>query len=162
MVVVPSSLTHVEQLKGWFPDRESAYFWCGPGLRVPFTDQTFLDDTHWERMPAYSLLDDQGQLSGFGQYYEKLGRCHLARLVIAPASRCRGLGRQFIARLMSIGRADLGVGECSLFVVNYNLRALRCYTALGFEKADHPPGHAVCSDLDFMIRRSAPLTERSG
>jgi ribosomal protein S18 acetylase RimI-like enzyme len=162
MDVVPSSLTHVAQLKRWFPDRESAYFWCGPGLRIPFTDQTFLEDIHWQRMPAYSLLDDQGNLSGFGQYYEKLERCHLARLVIAPASRSRGLGRQFIARLMSIGMADLGVGECSLFVVNYNLRALRCYAALGFEKAAYPPGHEVHDDIDFMIRRCDPLAECSG
>ena len=156
MDIARSKYSEVETLKSWFPDKESSYFWCGPGLRFPFTHESFLEDIHWERMPAYSLLDERGQLSAFGQYYGKLGRCHLARLVVSPSLRSRGVGRDFISRLMSIGMADLGAAECSLFVLSCNDRALRCYRSLGFEKVPYPSGHEVYSDIDFMVRKPVP------
>jgi ribosomal protein S18 acetylase RimI-like enzyme len=57
---------------------------------------------------------------------------------------------------MSIGMADLEATECSLFVLNYNDRALRCYRSLGFEKVPYPPGHEIYSDIDFMVRKTVP------
>ena len=56
----------IETLKIWFPDKESSYFWCGPGLRFPFTHESFLEDIHWEKMPTYSLLNEEQKLIGFG------------------------------------------------------------------------------------------------
>jgi ribosomal protein S18 acetylase RimI-like enzyme len=154
MDIVRTREADIETLKTWFPDRESSYFWCGPGLRFPFTHQSFIEDIHWERIPAYSLLDSHGELSGFGQFYAKSGRCHLARLVISPKHRSKHLGREFISRLMSIGMHALRTTECSLFVVNFNDRALRCYRALGFVKSPCPPGHEYYDDVDFMVYRS--------
>jgi hypothetical protein len=54
---------------------------------------------------------------------------------------------------MSIGMQDLGTSECSLFVVNYNDRALKCYRSLGFETAVWPPGQERYADIDFMVYR---------
>jgi ribosomal protein S18 acetylase RimI-like enzyme len=141
-------------LKTWFPDRERAYYWCGPGLRFPFTHATFLEDIHWQRIPSYSLLSENKELLGFGQYYKKVGRCHLARLAISPSHRSRGFGYDFIYRLMEIGMENLGVNACSLFVIRSNTMALKCYRALKFEKTDYPPGHAHYSGIDFMVRKS--------
>ena len=155
MEIVKTRYFEIEILKKWFPDKESSYFWCGPGLRFPFTHDSFLEDIYWEKMPTYSLLDDTGRFVGFGQYYEKVGRCHLARLVISPALRGRGQGYWFISGLMSIGMKELGVKECSLFVVNYNENALRCYKALGFKKEIYPPAHKYFADIDFMVLKSS-------
>ena len=151
--IVRAEFEHLDVLKTWFPDRDTAYDWCGPGLRFPFTDETFLEDIHWERMPGYSLVNESKEMIGFGQYYEKAGRCHLARLVISPSYRSRGLGYHFIDRLMEIGMQDLGVNECSLFVIRSNEKALKCYRALKFIKAGCPPGHEGFDDIDFMVRR---------
>jgi ribosomal protein S18 acetylase RimI-like enzyme len=90
----------------------------------------------------------------FGQYYKKADRCHLARLVVSPSYRSRGIGYNFIYKLMEIGMQDLSVKECSLFVVRSNEKALKCYQALQFEKADYPPGHEQYGDIDFMVRKS--------
>lgn len=158
--IIPAQAGHLGILKNWFPDREKAYEWCGPGLRFPFTDETFSEDIHWKRMPAYSLVNENKELIGFGQYYEKAGRCHLARLVISPAYRSRGFGYHFIYRLMNIGMEDLGVDECSLFVIRSNEKALKCYRALKFEKADYPPGHAHFSDIDFMVCKNRERVNR--
>jgi len=153
MNVIRSTFEHLSTLKSWFPDEEASYDWCGPGLRYPFTDETFLEDIRWGRMPSYSLVTDDGELIGFGQYYESAGRCHLARLVVSPGHRSRGVGYRFISELMRIGMEELGVGECSLFVVKSNERALKCYRALNFENAEYPPGAKHYADIDFMVRK---------
>lgn len=155
MNLVHTDIGHLSTLMSWFPDKESSYNWCGPGLRYPFTDETFQDDIQWGKMPTYSLLDSENQLIGFGQYYEKYGRCHLARLVISPFHRSKGLGYGFINKLMEIGMADLGLSECSLFVVSSNDKALYCYRALNFKKADYPREQEYYNDINFMVREHA-------
>ncbi len=151
MQIKQTSTADIEILKSWFPDAATSYFWGGPGLRYPFSDQSFREDIHWGKMPSYSLLDDAGNFAGFGQYYEKAGRCHLARLVISPGLRGQGQGQWFIARLMDIGMKDLGFQACSLFVLKNNEKALRCYTSLGFTHTPYPPGHQLFDDIDFMV-----------
>ena len=141
----------LEILKSWFPDKESSYFWCGPGLRFPFTHESFLEDIHWEKMPTYSLLDENQQLIGFGQYYEKFGRCHLARLAVSPLHRSKGIGQKFISQLMHLGMSELDAKESSLFVASANERALKCYKSLGFSKENYPPDQEYFKDIDFMV-----------
>lgn len=106
-------------------------------------------------MPACSLLDEGNQLAGFGQYYEKLQRCHLARLVIAPERRSKGLGRHFIGELMRTGMLDLQVNECSLFVIRSNETAKKCYTSLGFVRAEYPPEPRFLNNAEFMVFKPA-------
>jgi ribosomal protein S18 acetylase RimI-like enzyme len=151
MDIAKTSLADIAVLKSWFPDQAASYLWGGPGLRFPFTDESFREDIHWEKMPSYSLRDDAGEFLGFGQYYEKAGRCHLARLVISPSLRGKGQGQWFVARLMEVGMKDLGVDACSLFVLKNNDKALRCYTGLGFRQVPYPPEHKVFDDIDFMV-----------
>ncbi len=158
--IVRARPEHLEPLKTWFSDKEKAYDWFGPGLRFPFTPETFIEDIYWGRMPAYSLVRKNKELIGFGQYYEKAGRCHLARLVISPSNRSKGFGYYFIYRLMEIGMEDLGVNECSLFVIRFNERALKCYGALKFKKAEYPTGHAHYDDIDFMVYRGGATLNR--
>ncbi len=155
MDIAKTKFSEIEILKSWFPDKNSSYFWCGPGLRFPFSHESFLEDIHWEKMPSYSLLDNAGGFVGFGQYYEKAGRCHLARLVISPALRGHGHGQWFISQLIYIGTKDLNTNESSLFVVNHNEKALKCYGALGFKKENYPPKHKHFDDIDFMVRKGA-------
>jgi ribosomal protein S18 acetylase RimI-like enzyme len=153
--IVCAKSAHLDTLKAWFPDRQSAYNWGGPGLRYPFSDETFLEDIHWDDMPSYSMIDEKENLLGFGQYYEKAGRCHLARLVIAPSHRSTGMGCDFISRLMKIGMASLRVNECSLFVIRFNTTAVKCYGKLNFQKTAYPKGHDQYKDIDFMVFKDA-------
>ncbi|RRD00236.1 GNAT family N-acetyltransferase [Amphritea balenae] len=139
----------------WFPDKESGYLWCGPGLRYPFTRATFLEDARWGEMPTYSLIDSDGELLAFGQYYEKSGRCHLARLAVSPLARGKGVGKVLISKLIQVGMHNLNVSESSLFVVKNNIPALRCYTTLGFEAANSPDNHNHYDDIQFMVAKSA-------
>jgi len=156
MDIVETRTEHLETLKTWFPDKRSVRQWGGPQFRHPFTHATFLEDMRWREVPGYSLLDDENRLVGFGQYYEREGRCHLARLVIDPARRGKGIGRYFIRGLMQIGMSDLGAEECSLFVMNSNQGAIRCYMSLQFVDTPYPTDDPLYENIAFMLfKRSA-------
>lgn len=155
MNLVATEPEHLEALKTWFPDKASVRQWGGPEFRHPFTGQNFLEDMRWQKLPAFSLLGETGELTGFGQYYDKAGRCHLARLAIAPSHRGRGYGRQFIYELMKHGMQDLKVNECSLFVMSSNESAVNCYRSLNFKPAPYPHGQPVLSGAEFMVYKHA-------
>ena len=122
---------------GWFRSRESCQIWGGPEFRFPFTADTFRADCHLE-LPSRVLLDGSGTPCGFGQYYLRAARCHLARLAIAPSLRGRGLGTRLIELLSAEGKAALGVEHCSLFVSIANTNAMALYERLGFARAAYP------------------------
>jgi ribosomal protein S18 acetylase RimI-like enzyme len=135
------------ELMRWFPDRQSCQTWGGPDFRFPFTEATFRADARLGELPCFALVDDDGRLAGFGQYYLRLGRCHLGRLAIAPGRRGRGLGTTLVHELGRRGQAALGVSGLSLFVLPGNERALRLYRRLGFCEATYPeplPGMEGC------------------
>lgn len=150
--LVPTPIDHLPLLLAWFPDREAAFRWGGPGLRYPFTAATFAEDIRWGRMASWSLVDSAHTLLGFGQYYLNHGRCHLARLAVDPASRGMGLGRRLVCELVQTGLQDLRVAECSLFVLNDNHPAIRCYRAAGFEPRPFPGWQEPFGDAGFMVR----------
>lgn len=150
--LVRTPIEHLAILQGWFPDRDSAFRWGGPGLRFPFRDAQFLEDIAWGDMPTWSLVDAGGGLLGFGQYYRNHGRCHLARLAVAPRHRSRGLGHRLVSELIRVGTDELGLGECSLFVLADNRPAIRCYRSLGFEPREFPEWQDYFADVRFMVR----------
>jgi hypothetical protein len=87
LLLLPASREHVLQMMHWFPNRESCIVWGGQVFRFPFTAETFLADCRWSELPSYALIKRSGELCGFGQYYLRAGRCHLARLAIALYER---------------------------------------------------------------------------
>ena len=133
----------------WFPSRETCQIWGGPEFRFPFTAETFRADCHLE-LPSWVLLNGRGTLCGFGQYYLRAARCHLARLAIAPSLRGRGLGTRLIELLSAEGKAALGVEHCSLFVSIANTNAMALYERLGFARAAYP-GDPV-RGCHYMVR----------
>lgn len=129
--------SHVTQLMQWFPDRHSCSIWAGPEFRYPYTDVSFKEDIRLQ-LPSYSMLGDDDELLGFGQYYLRAGRCHLARLAVSPQHRGRALGAFLIRELCRLGCRDMKVSDCSLFVLESNSPAMTLYTRLGFKPAHYP------------------------
>src|SRR5687768_17388388 len=98
MNLVTAAQTHLLEMLHWFPDRHSCAIWGGPEFRYPFTEATFREDIRLH-LPSYSLLGNDGALIGFGQYYLRVGRCHLARLIVSPQHRGRAAGAFMIREL---------------------------------------------------------------
>ena len=144
----------VEDLMRWFRNFNDVNIWGGPAFRYPFTRETFFEDLQWHRMASFGLFDASDKLAGFGQLYDRDQRIHLARLVVDPAPRGRGLGRRLIELLMAAGRERYPHDEFSLFVYRANESAYRCYRSLGFTIADYPPDMPHADVCDYLTRRA--------
>src|SRR5437868_648418 len=158
MKLAPATDKQVLEIMQWFPDRRSCQMWGGPQFRFPFTVSTFLEDTRSRELPSFALLAADDRLLGFGQYYPRVGRCHLGRLVISPLSRGEGLGRWLIGGLVEIGAQRLGVAECSLFVAPENASAIRLYQRLGFVPSAYPEDDPNVASFIYMVASAAGLT----
>jgi ribosomal protein S18 acetylase RimI-like enzyme len=149
--LVAASGEHVLPMMSWFPSPESSLMWGGWDLRFPFTPENFLADIKLATLPSYVLIRPLATLCGFGQVYLRAGRCHLARLAVAPELRGQGLGAQLIHRLMLEGRRRFAVQECSLFVHTGNPRALALYERLGFRRVPYPEADVAQNSIQYLI-----------
>jgi ribosomal protein S18 acetylase RimI-like enzyme len=161
--LVRTTREHLRQMMAWFPDAGSCAVWGGPEFRYPFSEETFVADSRCATLPTWSLVGDGGALLGFGQYYDRVGRCHLGRLVISPDWRGEGLGTRLIDGLIELGAPALRASECSLFVSRSNRAAARLYARLGFTVADYPDGSIPLpgSDSDYMVGSCAVVRSRA-
>ena len=82
------------------------------------------------------LLDSRGTVVGYGEIWEDPveGEAELARILIDPAARGRGLGRAFVTLLAAEARR-LGWESVWLRVMPDNEAALRSYAGAGFLRA---------------------------
>lgn len=127
---------HYLELMSWFPTSEKLYIWSGPDFRYPFNEQSFVEDLNIDKIETKVLLEGQ-QLLGFGQLYERQGRCHLGRLVVNPQYRGKQIGEKLIHQLMQLGDKILSTNGYSLFVLQDNLSAIKLYRRMGFEFAQY-------------------------
>ena len=139
------------ELMSWFPDQASCRVWGGPAFRHPFTLDSFREDSKVDQLASWSLVDGDSRLCAFGQHYERLGRCHLGRLAVAPTLRGQGIGRALVREIARRGLAELGADSCSLFVLPGNERAQRLYARLGFEVQAYPEPAAAIEGCTYMV-----------
>jgi len=139
------------ELMSWFRDGISCRTWGGPEFRYPFTEEAFREDAKVQELASWSMVDGDGTLCAFGQYYPRLGRCHLGRLAVAPALRGRGIGGALVRELAQRGLAELGADACSLFVLPGNERAARLYSRLGFVARPYPEPAPIFDACTYMV-----------
>lgn len=129
---------HFIQLMSWFSSEDELSNWSGPNFRYPFDLSSFKSDLNLNILKSFSLISSERALLAFGQYYLRLGKCHLGRLVVNPSLRGQGIASHLISQLSVLGKSDLSTESCSLFVLGHNESAIQAYTKLGFSMADYP------------------------
>ena len=149
--IVSATQDDAREVMTWFTDAESVMLWGSPFTRFPLHEETFFIDTDWEHVESRVVRDDEGHPIAFGQFYPKLGRCHLARLVVNPAFRRRGIGLRFIEALMRHGGEALDTDEFSLYVITTNKPAWHCYKTLGFHMEPYPHNDPHLDNCVFMV-----------
>lgn len=112
---------------------------------------SFRADAKLASLPTRILVQGDGRLAAFGQYYLRVGRCHLGRLAVAPFLRGGGFGTRLVRELCAEGRARFGVGACSLFVVPSNPRAKALYERLGFAEIAYPEPAPELEPYRYMV-----------
>lgn len=137
-------------LSTWFTNEQELFAWSGPFFRYPFSESTFKEDLKLDELNSYCLVDAMDRLIAFGQYYDRLGRCHLGRLAVAPEARGQGIVSLLIKILLERGMKQLDATEGSLFVLESNQAAIKAYLKLGFELCDYPLENPI-DDCFYMV-----------
>ena len=125
-------------MMGWFSSEEEVLDWAGPNFSYPYDAKSFRQDLKLEKFNSFALVSDEGDLLAFGQYYLRLGQCHLARLAVAPIHRRKGIVFELIDQLSKVGMQQLDVEHCSLFVFWNNTGAISAYEKHGFRVVEYP------------------------
>ncbi len=142
----------LEELMSWFRDSDEVDIWGGPRFRFPFTRATFRKDCHWGRMPSFRLNSPAREFCAFGQMYQRYGRINLARLVVNPRMRGRGIGKRLVASLIEAAPSLFAAHEFSLFSYRHNAAALGCYQSMGFVIHDYPEGAPMADECYYLTR----------
>lgn len=142
----------IDRLMTWFDSAAEVNVWGGPKFRHPFTAETFRADCHWPEMDSFCLRDATGAPIAFGQFYNLNGYMNLARLVVEPEQRGRGLGRHLVRLLMQVAAEKIGHDTFSLFVYRDNKPALNLYQSLGFEIQEYPQDQILADVCYFLTR----------
>ncbi|WP_159820072.1 GNAT family N-acetyltransferase [Colwellia sp. 20A7] len=150
-LTVPTDQQLVE-LMSWFSSEEQLTVWSGPNFSYPFDLKSFKRDLKLNMLSSFSMVSSEGDLLAFGQYYLRLGKCHLGRLVVNPHSRGKGVVASLIGQLSVLGKSDLNTQSCSLFVLDHNKSAIKAYTKLGFCITDYPEKIALENCL-YMVQQ---------
>jgi ribosomal protein S18 acetylase RimI-like enzyme len=141
---------NLTELMSWFSTEAALSLWAGNNFSFPFDFNSFKRDLKLESLQSFALLSAPAELLGFGQYYLRLGKCHLCRLVINPNFRGQSIAAHLIQQLSVRGKADLNTNYCSLFVVKNNGSAIKTYEKSGFTFACYPE-KIILKDCLYMI-----------
>ena len=153
MRLVRTTEEQLFELMKWFSSEGDLKKWSGPGFRYPYTLASFVEDIKSDSIQSFSLVDEHQYLFAFGQYYRRLERCHLGRLVVNPQARGKGIIATLIKQLSEKGMKELQVSGCSLFVLADNHPAVRAYQKYGFTLADYPKPLMLDNCL-YMIKQN--------
>ncbi len=125
---------------GWVTSDEETDIWSGGPVSFPILLEECRLAIGWDHAANRTLID-RDHVAGFGQIIDKPdARKHLARIIVDPETRGRGLGRRLVQGLMHEARR-CGARCMSLNVHPGNETAIRLYASLGFVPAENPePG----------------------
>ena len=152
MKLIAATEADIDRLMSWFPTKQSIDIWGGPNFRYPFTPDTFHEDVRWKEMGSYCLVDSRDDMLAFGQFYERHSRINLARLVVSPQQRGKGLGKQLVSLLLDRGPTSFPLKEFSLYVYEDNHPAMACYAGLGFAEHAYPDDDEMPDNCIYMTR----------
>jgi len=129
--LLPFTPLHAARVAGWPRSAVEAQNWCGAAT-FPVPEQLVLDWQQDDDVRSQILITD-GAPVGYGELWIDVeeDEIELARLIIDPAVRRRGLGRALV-RLLVAQAQDLGPGDIFLRVNPANEIARRLYLGCGF------------------------------
>lgn len=119
--------------------------WAGPELSWPLDEERLRAYRDRAAVGASEFLtfsaDEQATGAVVGHVQLVVNRDHdlgqVARVLIAPGARGRGLGAALIGEVVRLAFDDLGLHRLSLNVFDGNSAAIACYERAGFVKEGH-------------------------
>jgi len=114
---------------GWVTSADEADRWCSRAEH-PFPASVVAGWSGQDDVTAYLLVDPDGVPVAYGEVWsdDAAGEAELARLLVAPAARGRGVGRVLVGALVGVA----GYDDVFLRVRPDNAVALASYRGAGF------------------------------
>lgn len=133
----PATIDDLACVLPWLTTAESLKRWGGPLLTFPPDVVKTWHEIAANDINSFVLVDDQDGILGFGQTLQREARAiHLARIILAPETRGKGMGRVLCEQLMQAAIAQHQASKFTLNVYQDNTAALSLYRSLGFVMAD--------------------------
>ncbi|MBI2518619.1 MAG: GNAT family N-acetyltransferase [Opitutae bacterium] len=135
-----ATLADAARALAWTPEAGALRRWAGPSTRHPATPESLWEDINHSDATTFALELPEHGLAAFGQVrYREQTYGHLARLIVSPELRGRGLGRLLCLALMREAVRLHAIKAFSLYVFPDNLNAIGLYRSLGYvEVGRHP------------------------
>lgn len=129
----PAALADLETVLTWTPAAAALQMWAGPKVTFPpRAQQTWLEIGASEKN-TFALLDANQHVCGFGQLLLREPGCvHLARIIVSPVERGKGIGRLLVTELMRVGSELHHPLMFTLNVYKDNATARGLYASMGF------------------------------
>lgn len=154
LIPVPAKRSHISTMLCWFESEQDVTRWAGPKVQFPFDLESLITDTNLDSTDSFCLVNG-AELLAFGQCYERLGHCHLCRLVVSPDRRGEGLIKPLLTHLIAFGTRKFEVNQSSLFVYANNKGAISAYQKYGFRLTDYPEPMPMenCEYMTYNARK---------
>ncbi len=135
MRLLPSAEAYAETIAAWPASRREVTLWCGR-REHPLPPRVVAGWQQEQDVRAHVLLDGR-DLLGYGELWldAEEDEIELARIIVAPAFRGRGVGGTLVRGLTALAR-DAGQANIFMRVHPDNQAALRCYRHAGFHQVD--------------------------
>jgi ribosomal protein S18 acetylase RimI-like enzyme len=142
---------HYDELATWIHDAHQCARWAGAKLAFPFLAADLPELLHTEECETYSLVSSEEALLGFGQIFRREPEAgHLGRIIVNPALRGSGVGKQLCTQLIERSVATHGFRSMTLWVYVDNPSAIRLYESLGF-RLEAREGNPGCQFMRLML-----------
>ena len=143
----------------WTPQDDALRRWAGPSTRCPGTPETLWADITGADTTTYAFVSATGGLVGFGQVRLRENTFgHLARIIVSPTHRGRGLGRALCLALMREAvRLYPAIRGFTLFVFTDNPTAIALYRSMGYaDRGMHPQFDCMLMEAPLRALTTAP------
>ncbi|WP_307365921.1 GNAT family N-acetyltransferase [Microbacterium sp. W4I4] len=128
-----------ETVASWIDDAEGLYLFTGPRLTWPIEPSHLQVMAQIPGLTAWVVVDNRDStdsaIAGHFDLTLKDGTARLARVIIDPALRGRGLSHMLVVLAEERAR-ELGATQLSLNVIDGNLPAITTYERAGFRRTE--------------------------
>lgn len=161
MNLLPFATAHAATVAGWPTTPTEVVMWCGQ-QEFPVPARTISAWQQDDDVQAHVLVERE-ELVGYGELWfdAEEDEVELARIIVAPEARGKGLGRVLVRGLLARAH-KAGWADVFMRVHPDNETALRCYLGAGFVPVapDLAENWNAAQPVDYVWLRHA--AERSG